>query len=83
MKNLKYLYTFLTMAVLAIVFMSFVPSTNGNSTTNNNTNELLTPNPPSSGLTVGWKTVEVDERASGNVNVFFSKIGKSALILDY
>ena len=67
MKNLKYLYTFLTMAVLAIAFMSFVPSTNGNSTTNNNSNELLTPNPPSpSGLTVGWKTVNVNYRTSGN-----------------
>jgi len=53
--------------------MSFIPLANNNGTINNNSKELLTPDPFSpNNLTLNLKEVNVDYRTSGNYYVIYS-----------
>jgi len=73
MKSFKSLYILLALVFISVAFMSFIPS--ANSINNKNNTQLVTPDPgETNDLSVGWKTVEVDQRESGNYYVKYSDI---------
>lgn len=75
MKNLKKLNILLVLIFVSVAFMSFIPSTNSKSASNNSDKILLTPDPSSpNNLYVGWKEVNVDYRTSGDYYVLYSDI---------
>ncbi len=73
MKSFKKLYILLALGFVSVALMSFIPSVN--TVNNSNNSQLTTPDSgETNGLQVGWKEVQVDQRASGNYYVKYSDI---------